>query len=47
MTTKRVIPADEKMTILNEGMQPGANVTEICIYKNKEGQGGRKAQFRE
>ena len=40
MTSKRVIPADEKMTILNEGMQPGANVTEICIYKNKEGQGG-------
>lgn len=30
MTTKRVIPPDEKMQILNEGMQPGAVVTEIC-----------------
>ncbi len=40
MTAKRVISADEKMTILNEGMLPGANITEICIYKNKEGQGG-------
>ena len=30
MTAKRVISADEKMTILNEGMQPGAVVTEIC-----------------
>ncbi len=30
MTTKRVIPASEKMAILNEGMQPGAVITEIC-----------------
>ncbi|MBX8636722.1 MAG: hypothetical protein KIY11_09555 [Thermoplasmata archaeon] len=40
MTSKRVISADEKMTILNEGMLPGTNVREISIYKNKEGQGG-------
>ena len=30
MTTKRVISASEKMEILNEGMQPGATITEIC-----------------
>ncbi len=30
MTTKRVISASEKMSILNEGMQPGAVITEIC-----------------
>ena len=34
MTAKRVISADEKMTILNEGMLPGANVTEICRRHN-------------
>ena len=39
MTTRRTFSASEKMEILNEGMQPGAVVTEICIYKNKEGQG--------
>ncbi len=34
MTAKRVISADEKMTILNEGMLPGANITEICRRHN-------------
>ena len=30
MTTRRKFSASEKMEILNEGMQPGAVVTEIC-----------------
>ena len=30
MTTRRTFSASEKMEILNEGMQPGAVVTEIC-----------------
>ncbi len=34
MTTKKVISASEKMEILNEGMQPGATVTEICRRHN-------------
>ena len=34
MTTKRLIAASEKMGILNEGMQPGVNVTEMCRKHN-------------
>ncbi|MBX8632535.1 MAG: transposase [Thermoplasmata archaeon YP2-bin.285] len=34
MTTKRMIAASEKMAILNEGMQPGAVVTELCRKHN-------------
>jgi transposase-like protein len=34
MTTKIVIAASEKMAILNEGMQPGAVVTELCRKHN-------------
>ncbi len=30
MTTKRSFSSQEKLDIVNEGMQPGANVTEIC-----------------
>ena len=33
MTTKRMIAASEKMAILNEGMQPGAVVTEHDILQ--------------
>lgn len=34
MTTKRVIAASEKMATLNEGVQPGADVTEMCKKHN-------------
>ena len=30
MTTKRSFSSQEKLDVINEGMQPGANVTEIC-----------------
>ena len=30
MTSKRSFSSQEKLDIVNEGMQPGANVTEIC-----------------
>ncbi len=30
MTTRRSFSSQEKLDIVNEGMQPGANVTEIC-----------------
>ena len=30
MTTRRSFSYQEKLDIVNEGMQPGANVTEIC-----------------
>lgn len=34
MATKKVIAASEKMAILNDGMQPGAVVTEMCKKHN-------------
>ena len=30
MTTRRTFSAQEKMEILNEGMQPGASAVEVC-----------------
>ncbi len=30
MTTRRAFSAQEKMEILNEGLQPGASAVEVC-----------------